>query len=143
MKTPWATAVAVTLVLAAAACGGSGKGIDFTGHDPRILVHHGYGDNWPRVMYVGKLVYDPASRCLHFEFESGERKAPVWPKGTKPVLKGDKRGVNIHGFGDLFEGEKFSTGGAGAAEKIPKKIPVSCIPKGGTIVFNTDTDRQK
>ncbi|MFC9971488.1 hypothetical protein ACFVH6_11410 [Spirillospora sp. NPDC127200] len=142
MKTPWAVAAAVALALTAAACGG-GKGVDFTGDDPRILVHHGYGDDWPKIMYVGSLAYDPAGRCLHFESESGERKAPVWPEGTKPVLKDGKRGVDIPGFGELLEGEKFNTGGAGAAEQTPKDLPASCVPKDGTIVFNAEVNRQK
>ncbi|WP_147340947.1 hypothetical protein [Actinomadura logoneensis] len=142
MKTPWAMAAAVTLLLTTSACGG-GKGVNSAGDDPRILVHHGYGNDWPKIMYVGELVYDSAGRCLHFRSESGETKAPVWPEGTKPVLKGDKRGVKIPGFGELLEGEKFNTGGAGAAEQTPKNLPSSCIPKGGTIVFNADVKRQR
>ncbi|WP_067821605.1 hypothetical protein [Actinomadura kijaniata] len=67
----------------------------------------------------------------------------MWLKGTKPLLKGGKRGVNIPGFGDLLEGDKFNTGGAGAAEQTPEDLPASCIPKSGAIVFNAEVDRQK
>ncbi|WP_067831199.1 hypothetical protein [Actinomadura kijaniata] len=133
-------AVAVALALGAAACGG--KGIDRTGDDPIVLVHHGY-DGEPRIMYVGRLVYDSPSRCLHFAFESGSRRAPVWPKGTEPVRRGGKRGVNVPGFGDLLEGERFSTGGGGDVGRAPKGLPASCVPKGGIIVFNEEIERQK
>lgn len=137
-----ARALAVVLC-ALAVCGCSGdKGVDFIDDDPRIFVASSDDGDRPRIGYVGRLVYAAPSRCLYYQPESGDRQIPVWPKGTKVINKDGKRGVNIPGFGDLLDGEKFSTGAGGDPGKLPKDLPKECIPSGGP-VFSNEFNRVK
>jgi hypothetical protein len=82
--------------------------------------------------FEGTLEYDPNSKCLFFRHDNGSRSAPLWPKGTKPVIHDDKRGVEVRGNGRILEGDRVDASGGGTdrAAVADLNIPESCIPEG-------------
>ncbi|MBW8485543.1 hypothetical protein [Actinomadura parmotrematis] len=93
----------------------------------------------PAILYVGRLRYDAGTRCLYYQPDmSGPEKAPVWPKGTEPVVRDGKHGVRVPSLGELLEGTWFNTGAGRGLASAPSKEARTCIPKGGTIAFSDD-----
>ncbi|MBW8485545.1 hypothetical protein [Actinomadura parmotrematis] len=132
-----ASAALVPPLFGAAGCG-NGADVEVTGKDPRVLVARHSGAA-PAVMYAGRLRYDAGTRCLYFQpGRSGPEQAPVWPEGTRPVLRDGKRGVRLPSSGELLEGRTFTTGAGGGGTSKLAKGASACVPKGGAIVFSDD-----
>ncbi|MEO3798342.1 hypothetical protein ABGB14_49810 [Nonomuraea sp. B10E15] len=104
-------ALVLTLVSLAGCSEKREKGIIVIGDDPVVLIHG--AETTPQAGYELRLGYDTVSRCLRLLGKEGQISAtPVWPTGTKPLLRDGKRGVTLEKFGAVFEGDQLSLGGS-------------------------------
>jgi hypothetical protein len=103
------------------------------GDDPRLLVSQ--VDARHGAFIQGELVYEASDRCLYLKV-GDELNTVVWPRGTRPIIESGKRGVQVPGFGVVFEGQTFrGGGGAGRAEPAVDEQPLSgaCVIPGATV----------
>ncbi|MFI7636069.1 hypothetical protein [Nonomuraea sp. NPDC049400] len=98
------------IIIAMAGCGAGDSGsnpdrVTIEGSDPLILVHH-HTRSGMQALLTGKLVYKPTSKCLVIEHIAGAPSSPavvpVWPQGTKPLIKSGKRGAQLPGNGPIL-----------------------------------------
>ncbi|WP_328969915.1 hypothetical protein [Streptomyces sp. NBC_00239] len=123
---------------------GTSDGVSVVGDDPRILVHE--LPVAPGMILKGKLDYAEQGQCLIVHGKRAEEEytaAAIWPKGVQPLADGDRRGVEVPGFGRLLAGDSIVA--AGSFWKSDDKrvaaagIDSACRPMGGFIVFNADS----
>ncbi|MEV4835236.1 hypothetical protein AB0K05_11975 [Nonomuraea sp. NPDC049486] len=139
-------ALRAAIALAVTACGGGPDEITLVGRDPQIIV------NTPRDISLemsipGILGYDARSKCLTMTLESGyegEVAAPVWPAGSKPVMRQGKRGVEVPHAGTILEGERLY-GDSYAPHTTDGfdhlNLPDECVPPNRGYVFITPDQR--
>lgn len=105
------------------------------GNDPRIVVHGDTGGG--EALLNGQLVYDPVSKCLrisNLDRRSNGIIFPVWPKGSEPLNRNGKRGVDVPGSGVVADGDtlKIAGGYADWSQSTPPglSIPNACMLDG-------------
>ncbi|MER7577269.1 hypothetical protein [Streptomyces sp. NPDC126514] len=118
--------------------------ISVTGSDPRIVVHE--LSLAPGMALSGRLEYVEESKSLVVRGKRADEEytaCAIWPKGVQPVVSGDRRGVEVPGFGTLLEGDTVVAAGNfwKSADARAKQVRVesSCRAEDGFIVFNADS----
>lgn len=121
--------VVAGVAFAATACA-AGDTVQVIGTDPVIVVHD--FSSGMQMQVEATLAYDPRSKCLRLDFRSGPSMLPVWPRSTRPLIHGGKRGVQAPTAGRIVEGDTIIAGGGSAdwASNRPGgvKLPPDCLP---------------
>ncbi|MFG1943967.1 hypothetical protein [Nonomuraea sp. NPDC048826] len=140
------TSAPALVLLAVTACGGGPDGITLVGPDPQVIVD-APRDISLEMSIPGILGYDAESKCLTMTLESGHRgevAAPVWPAGSKPVIKQGKRGVEVPHAGTILEGQRLY-GDAYAPHTVDSfdhlDLSDACVPPNRAYVYITPDQR--
>ncbi|MEU1727326.1 hypothetical protein [Nonomuraea sp. NPDC005692] len=99
-------AIIIALTGCGAVVGGSDPDrVSIEGSDPLILVHH-HTSSGMQALLTGRLVYRSTTKCLVIEGIAGSPSSssvvPLWPQGTKPLIKDGKRGAQMPGSGPIL-----------------------------------------
>lgn len=108
--------------------------VTIEGSDPLILVHH-HTSSGMQALLTGKLVYRSTTKCLVIEGITGSPTSssvvPVWPQGTKPLVKGGKGGAQLPSSGPiLLEDAEVNIAGGYVDWKASRpglELPNDCI----------------
>ncbi|WP_261718229.1 hypothetical protein [Streptomyces sp. FZ201] len=118
--------------------------ISVIGADPVIIVHDRLVA--PGMTLEGRLEYVEETKALVVEGTRAEEEytaCAIWPKGVEPVVSGDRRGVEVSGFGAVLEGDTIIASGSfwKPEDERAKEIRdvYSCRADDGFIVFNADS----
>lgn len=90
---------------------------DLVGEEPRILVQQRPNLSGMDALLEGTLRYDAEVDCLVVETAEGHRAGVAWPRGTRGVVEGDRRGVRVGAFlgrfggTTLLDGDQVALGG--------------------------------
>lgn len=100
----------------------------------------------PGMTVSGRLVYVEDSKSLVVRGTRADEEftaCAIWPKGVEPVVSDKRHGVEVPGFGAIFEGDTIVAAGnfwkSGDARAKQVRVASSCQAEGGYIVFNADS----
>jgi hypothetical protein len=105
------------LLVVAVLCGcGGGDPVRVTGEDPVVLTFQELPGRLmiPDTTWGGEIRYDASSGCLYLWMADAvpSQLLLVWPDGTEPLVADGRRGVELPGYGGLYEGDRVTVRGA-------------------------------